>query len=944
MSRLRRIRAEISEHDSVQRYSTEVGVDVISSRARFASRREVVLEDGSKLQFRKCILGTGAAARIPKVLEGIPHLTNSNLWNLRALPPSLRPSVQWQFVSSKIQTITCSSNSESELYDEPFVTYRLKLVDDVVLDASALLNATGRVARTAGLDLEKAGIHGSAELEVNEWTPSSITGVWPVRTRLQTSNEDVFAAGDCLPGAQRFTHAAEWQARVAVRNALLDERMDARRLLVPRATYTDPEVASVGSSAQELRDAGKDFTTFMRQAGDVDRNVCDGVSGGYASLHVAPDGEILGATVVGRNAGDHISEVTLCMQHGLTAAELAGTMHPYPTAAEVVRQAAQAFVRSRIFDAQNQETLKRNSEACDWVRSEWKNGLHIISLDRPKALNACNQAMAKCIAEAAARPASAVLLRGDGGRAFCAGGDVKGVALAIQADPQSSAEDVLELLQREAIPVESSGRPDIERILEEVFVPSSTAREAFRRLTRLYAEEEEEETQSWEGMGEGNCLCQEVIMRLLEMAEFSAKAGKTRHARLTLDERFRLRSQSEVMVVGGKVGRGTKDEAALAKVPHAMQPPERRSLHGVCLWLLLALSGGTDVENVCEKGFYQEDCDYRPVMDKSEVAHGRIVHRQDPIVFGCQGGKGRQSMILTSRAAAQGQFSWEVPKDTADLSVEVLFEPLKSLHGSAKLSAKCADTGEVILGETQSLLNESAKLVTAHGAQWSWSGNATHRSGSFSLWLRVHGPLHCDLGFRVENDLESNLAADDFRLPTRLPKSERPEPEVDLEQLGVPLEVKLPPALQAAAEETGYTKGVRKIQKAVVKMQASKRDDHLKEKPPPMGSVHFDEQLLRKLFQKMDRFLHRHDLDHCEAISSKVLRHLFLQMGREIAAEELEAMITMVDMKEMGTATYEDFAAIFGNPAESLRQVNVEAVQAAARGEVRRDRNCWRGC
>ncbi|CAK9091941.1 unnamed protein product [Durusdinium trenchii] len=194
----------------------------------------------------------------------------------------------------------------------------------------------------------------------------------------------------------------------------------------------------------------------------------------------------------------------------------------------------------------------------------------------------------------------------------------------------------------------------------------------------------------------------------------------------------------------------------------------------------------------------------------------------------------------------------------------------------------------------------------------------------------------------------------DFRLPTRLPKSERPEPEVDLEvmhhaedmdsdsdvdpayispkirqQLGVPLEVKLPPALQAAAEETGYTKGVRKIQKAVVKMQASKRDDHLKEKPPPMGSVHFDEQLLRKLFQKMDRFLHRH------AISSKVLRHLFLQMGREIAAEELEAMITMVDMKEMGTATYEDFAAIFGNPAESLRQVNVEAVQAAARGEVR---------
>eukprot|EP00438_Fugacium_kawagutii_P014289 Skav226006 [mRNA] locus=scaffold1010:118493:119209:- [translate_table: standard] len=197
----------------------------------------------------------------------------------------------------------------------------------------------------------------------------------------------------------------------------------------------------------------------------------------------------------------------------------------------------------------------------------------------------------------------------------------------------------------------------------------------------------------------------------------------------------------------------------------------------------------------------------------------------------------------------------------------------------------------------------------------------------------------------------------DFRLAARFPKDSRPEPEVDMDvmhhaeqleddsdvdpaymspkirnRLGVPLEVKLPQPLQSAAEETGYTRGVRTIQKAVVKMQANKRDEHLKPKPPPMGSVHFDEQLLRKLFQKMD-------LDSCEAISSKVLRHLFLQMGREIAVEELEAMITMVDMKEMGVATYEDFAAIFGNPAESLRQVNVEAVQAAARGEVRQKKD-----
>ena len=120
---------------------------------------------------------------------------------------------------------------------------------------------------------------------------------------------------------------------------------------------------------------GASFSTFRREAEDVDRNRCDGVSSGYCSLHVAPCGEILGATVVGRRAGDHISLVTLCMQHGLRAQDLAGTMHPYPTSAEVVRQAAQAFVRSQIFEASNQELLKMLSGPCDFVRSEVANGL-----------------------------------------------------------------------------------------------------------------------------------------------------------------------------------------------------------------------------------------------------------------------------------------------------------------------------------------------------------------------------------------------------------------------------------------------------------------------------------------------------------------------------------------------------------------------------------------
>ncbi|CAL1174084.1 unnamed protein product [Cladocopium goreaui] len=169
--------------------------------------------------------------------------------------------------------------------------------------------------------------------------------------------------------------------------------------------------------------------------------------------------------------------------------------------------------------------------------------------------------------------------------------------------------------------------------------------------------------------------------------------------------------------------------------------PSRLLPIAVCLSTCLRFAAGSPVKTVCSKGFYQEEV----------------------IVLGCEGGKGRQSMILSSQAAAQGQFSWEVAKDTFDLSIEVLCEPLKSLHGSAKLSAKCVEPqGEVILGESKGLLNQSPKrMVSAHGAQWSWSGDVPRKhSGPFSLWLRVQGRLHCDVEFLVQNDQDSNLAVD----------------------------------------------------------------------------------------------------------------------------------------------------------------------------------------
>ena len=115
-------------------------------------------------------------------------------------------------------------------------------------------------------------------------------------------------------------------------------------LLIPWCTYTDPEIAHVGKCEDELDRKGIAYETLVRQLKDVDRCLCDGVDEGFVKL-IMPTGtqQIVGATICGPNAGDMISEVTLCMQYGITVPQLAGTIHPYPTTQESIRQACLGF-------------------------------------------------------------------------------------------------------------------------------------------------------------------------------------------------------------------------------------------------------------------------------------------------------------------------------------------------------------------------------------------------------------------------------------------------------------------------------------------------------------------------------------------------------------------------------------------------------------------------
>jgi pyruvate/2-oxoglutarate dehydrogenase complex dihydrolipoamide dehydrogenase (E3) component len=381
MERLRRIRAEISHHDSAERFARELGVDVFIGHGQFTGANTVEV-DGTELQFAKACIATGGSPGLPPIagLEDAPHFTNMDLFNLTERPPRfgvigggvigsemaqafarLGSSVTLFELGDRIlarEDADAASIVQESLEDDgvefvfganiervsheppphedayPSVTLHLADRPDVTVDA--LLVATGRRPNVDGLGLQEAGV----EFDMR-------TGV-VVDNRLRTTNTDVFAVGD-VATKYRFTHAADFMARMVVRNALFFGRENFDDLLIPWCTYTDPEVAHVGLYPRDLEDRGFDFDTFTREFADVDRAKLEGDTDGFVRIHVASGSdEILGATIVGPHAGDLISEITLAMQTDTGLGTLANVIHPYPTIAEAIRQSGDNYNRTRL--------------------------------------------------------------------------------------------------------------------------------------------------------------------------------------------------------------------------------------------------------------------------------------------------------------------------------------------------------------------------------------------------------------------------------------------------------------------------------------------------------------------------------------------------------------------------------------------------------------------
>lgn len=193
-----------------------------------------------------------------------------------------------------------------------------------------IMVATGKRANVA-LGLEQAGIH---------FTPSGIT----VNSHMQTSAPHIYAAGDVV-GPYLYAHAAIYQSRIAVNNLLHKQKIAADYRAVPRCVYLTPEIASVGLSERECVKRDMRIKKALAPLSIIARSNTADARSGFVKIITSSDYKLLGATIISPRAGEMIHELTLAIQHGMTAIDIANTLHAFPTWSEAVRIACAKVIR-----------------------------------------------------------------------------------------------------------------------------------------------------------------------------------------------------------------------------------------------------------------------------------------------------------------------------------------------------------------------------------------------------------------------------------------------------------------------------------------------------------------------------------------------------------------------------------------------------------------------
>ncbi len=367
-ARIHEIIAGIAPHDSVERF-TDLGVEVLQSSARFVDENTVAAGD-HLIRARRFVIATGSSPAIPDIpgLDNVPFLTNETLFDLTRLPAHLlvvgagpvgiEMAQAYRRLGAEVTVIEnrrALSGADPELASIAIAALRAEGVvlheattilaveqggGKVVLrcengtgafpvEGSDLLIAAGRRPNHASLGLSAAGIdHTAKGIEVG--------------SNLRSSNRRVYAIGDAAGGLQ-FTHVASYHARLVLQQLLF--RLPARedRAIVPKVTYSDPEIAEVGWSEAEAREKFGAVEVIRADLALSDRARTDGVEAGLIKIVVGRRGRILGVGIAAPGAGELINMWSLAVANGMTLKQVRGYVAPYPTLSEIGKQAVISY-------------------------------------------------------------------------------------------------------------------------------------------------------------------------------------------------------------------------------------------------------------------------------------------------------------------------------------------------------------------------------------------------------------------------------------------------------------------------------------------------------------------------------------------------------------------------------------------------------------------------
>jgi len=380
MSHVRQVIKTISTHHPPEVFEKR-GIKVLFGDAKFIDHKTVEL-NGSNISAKRFIICTGSHPLVPPIegLRDIDYLTNENIFDLKDLPKSLivlgggpigielsqafsRLGVE-VFIVEMLDRILFREDEEAasvltgDLIKEGVkihtgkkavkfsksggliaVTVEDKNKNQSVINAEKVLVAVGRAPNLEGLDLEKAGVRYSKKgIETDK--------------KLRTSANNIYACGDVV-GPYQFSHMAEYQAVIAVGNALFPFKRRVDYSAVPWCTFTEPELAHVGLTEEEAKAEYKDIKIYRSSYSGNDRAVTDLEEQGFAKVICDKKGYILGAHIVGAGAGELIHEYVLAKSSKLKIGSLSSAIHIYPTLAQVVKRSADQYyteiLQSKLF-------------------------------------------------------------------------------------------------------------------------------------------------------------------------------------------------------------------------------------------------------------------------------------------------------------------------------------------------------------------------------------------------------------------------------------------------------------------------------------------------------------------------------------------------------------------------------------------------------------------